>query len=244
MMTAASSKPLRKLGKHLRHVRAYLFPLANKRRSEFSFWKRKQREEGALLEGSYGWLYTTYFGLTPDFYAGKGVLDIGCGPRGSLEWAHMARERVGVDPLAEKYRKLGTDAHAMRYVKAGAESIPFPDEHFDVVAAFNSLDHVEDADRAIAEIKRLTKPGALFLLIVEVNHAPTNTEPLTLPWSIVDQFRDCFEVMDQRVYEVGDHHLYKQIRRGVLYDHSDPSDRPALMTAKFRKMDHATATLS
>ena len=241
MITAASWKPWRKLRKHLRHVRAKLSPLANKRRSEFSYWKCKQTESGHLDNAFYQWLYTTYFGLTPDFYADKRVLDIGCGPRGSLEWAHMARERVGVDPLAKQYRKLGTDAHAMRYVNAGAESIPLPDQHFDVVAAFNSLDHVEDADRAIAEIKRLTRTGGLFLLIVEVNHAPTNTEPLTLQWNVVDRFRDCFEMIEQRSYEVGDHRLYRQLRRGALYDHSDPSARPALITAKFRKLDHASA---
>jgi ubiquinone/menaquinone biosynthesis C-methylase UbiE len=241
MITTASWKPVRKMRKHLRHVRALLAPLAKKRRSEFSYWKRKRTEKGHLDNAFYEWLYTSYFRLTPGFYAEKRVLDIGCGPRGSLEWAHMARERVGVDPLANKYRELGTDAHAMRYVNAGAESIPLPDQHFDVVAAFNSLDHVEDVDRAIAEIKRLTKPGGLFLLIVEVNHLPTNTEPLTLQWNIVDQFRDCFKMIEQRSYEVGDHLLYRQLRRGVLYDHSDPADRPALITAKFRKVGHATA---
>jgi SAM-dependent methyltransferase len=244
MITAASWKPLRKLRKHLRHVRAQLLPLTNKRRSEYGYWKRKQTESGHLPNAFYEWVYTTYFGLTPDFYAEKRVLDIGCGPRGSLEWAHMVRERVGVDPLAKKYQKLGTHAHAMRYVNAGAESIPLPDQHFDVVAALNSLDHVEDVDRAIAEIKRLTKPGGMLLLIVEVNHAPTNTEPLTLQWDIVDRFRDCFEIVDQRSYEVGDHFLYRQLRTGARYDHSDPSDRPALITAKLRKTDHATAARS
>ena len=29
--------------------------------------------------------------------------DIGCGPRGSLEWATMAAERVGLDPPVNKY---------------------------------------------------------------------------------------------------------------------------------------------
>jgi hypothetical protein len=84
----------------------------------------------------------------------------------------------------------------------------------------------------------------MFLLIVEVNHAPTNTEPLTLQWDIVDRFRDCFEIVDQRSYEVGDHFLYRQLRTGARYDHSDPSDRPALITAKLRKTDHATAARS
>ena len=32
-------------------------------------------------------VYTVVFGLTRDDFAGKAVLDVGCGPRGSLEWA-------------------------------------------------------------------------------------------------------------------------------------------------------------
>jgi hypothetical protein len=63
---------------------------------------------------------------------------------------------------------------------------------------------------------------------------------LTLQWNIIDRFRDCFEMIEQRSYEVGDHRLYRQLRRGALYDHSDPSERPALITAKFRKLDHAS----
>jgi SAM-dependent methyltransferase len=241
MITAARWKPWRKLRKHLRHVRARMSPLRNKRAAELRYWKCKRAETGHLANEFYEWLYTTYFGLPRNFYADKRVLDIGCGPRGSLEWADMARERVGVDPMADQYRELGTDAHAMRYVTAGAERIPLPDQHFEVVAAFNSLDHVEDVDRAIREIKRLTTPSGLFLLIVEVNHPPTNTEPLTLQWDIIDRFRDCFELIEQRSYEVGEHRLYRQLRRGVLYDHTDPSERPALITAKFRKLERPHA---
>jgi SAM-dependent methyltransferase len=243
MIATVLWKPLRKLRKHLRHVRARVSPLTNKRSSEFNYWKCRRAQKGRLENAFYEWVYTTHFGLTPDFYAEKRVLDIGCGPRGSLEWAHAARERVGVDPLAKKYRKLGTHVHAMRYVNAGAESIPLPDQHFDVVVAFNSLDHVENVSQAIAEIKRVTKPGGLFLLIVEINHPPTNTEPLTLGWDIIDEFLDCFELIEQRSYEVGDHNLYRQLQRHALYDHSNPSDRPALITAKFRKLDNATTAL-
>lgn len=50
--------------------------------------------------------------------AGRRVLDVGCGPRGSLEWADRARVRVGLDPLVDAYRELGVADHAMGYVAA------------------------------------------------------------------------------------------------------------------------------
>ena len=39
-----------------------------------------------------------YFNLDKSFYKNKRILDVGCGPRGSLEWDDMALERVGLDP--------------------------------------------------------------------------------------------------------------------------------------------------
>jgi ubiquinone/menaquinone biosynthesis C-methylase UbiE len=132
--------------------------------------------------------YTDVFGLTTDDYAGKKILDIGCGPRGSLEWANMAEERVGLDPLADKYMKLGAANHKMTYVASPSEQIPFPDGHFDIVTSFNSLDHVDDLARTIHEIKRVAKPNGRFLLIVEIDHPPTPTEPLTLTKDILNSF--------------------------------------------------------
>ncbi len=75
-----------------------------------------------------------FFGLPLELYDGKRVLDLGCGPRGSLEWAERAAERVGLDPLADEYQRLHSREHAMTYVAAPAEAIPFPDSHFDVVS--------------------------------------------------------------------------------------------------------------
>jgi len=49
--------------------------------------------------------FLDYFGLSKDFYKGKKILDIGCGPRGSLEWADMTLERVGLDPPGRKILK-------------------------------------------------------------------------------------------------------------------------------------------
>ncbi len=118
-----------------------------------------QAAEGELRGDHYGGLFTGLVGVEPNFYAGKDVLDIGCGPRGSLNWAEMARRRVGLDPLAEDYRELGIDSHPMEYVAAAAEEMPFDDASFDVITSFNSLDHVEDLDRTIAEIKRVLRPG-------------------------------------------------------------------------------------
>src|SRR5690348_6575594 len=91
-----------------------------KRFFEFAFWVSRFARERRLSNSHYEFLFTELFGLDPSFYAGKRIVDIGCGPRGSLEWADMAAERVGVDPLAGAYQALGARHHKMRYVTANA----------------------------------------------------------------------------------------------------------------------------
>jgi ubiquinone/menaquinone biosynthesis C-methylase UbiE len=170
-------------------------------------------------------------------YRGKRILDIGCGPRGSLEWADVAAKRVGLDPLAEQYLALGAGQHKMQYVAAYSESIPFPDGHFDVVCSFNSLDHVVDLGRTIREIKRVTKRGGLLLLLVEINHQPTELEPHCLGWDSVELFKPEFVLRTQQHYECGKNGMYDSILEGLLYDHSAPVSRSAYLSALFRRID-------
>src|SRR3954468_20042683 len=105
---------------------------------ELAFWRARMDDEGGRLENRhYEHFFTTWFGLDRDFYVGRRVLDVGCGPRGSLEWATMAARRAGLDPLADAYRsELGASERAMEYLAAGAEAIPAPDDAFDVVTSF------------------------------------------------------------------------------------------------------------
>ena len=92
---------------------------------ELYYWKYKKTKEKQLGNSHYKFFFTTYFSLDEKFYRDKTVLDIGCGPRGSLEWANMAKERIGLDPLADKYLKLGAENHQMTYVNGYTEELPF-----------------------------------------------------------------------------------------------------------------------
>jgi SAM-dependent methyltransferase len=187
--------------------------------AELAYWRGRHREQGELTGEHYEWFYTTSFGLSRDDYAGKRILDIGCGPRGTLEWASGAAERVGLDPLADRYaEEFGIDRHAMSYVAAGAEDIPFPDGHFDIVTAFNALDHVDDIDATMAEMTRVARVGALALVLVEVGHAPTPTEPQSLGWDFLDGLPH-WHVLDRRRAALrDDHSIYSSWREGAPWE--------------------------
>jgi SAM-dependent methyltransferase len=191
---------------------------------ELRYWKRVTspiRDNRALLEqgrAHYEYFFTGFFGLTAEDYRGKAILDIGCGPRGSLEWAGMTRERVGLDPLVDKYRALCEGQQQMTYVCAPSEHIPFKNGSFDSVSSFNSLDHVDNVDATIAEMKRVTAPGGRILLIVEIGHAPTPTEPHFLDEHLADRFAPEFSCEDLRLFGVrDDHNLYGSMRDGIPF---------------------------
>jgi len=210
-------------------------PLARKRRYALHYWKRRVAKEGTFFNHHYEYFYTTHYRLDRSFYEGKRILDIGCGPRGSLEWADMAAERVGLDPLAGSYLRLGGRHQKMTYVSAPAEDIPFTDGHFDVVCSFNSLDHVDDLDRTVNEIIRILARGGLFLLITDLHDKPRIREPQTFKWEVIDKFCPPLEVLRENRYESRRSGIYENVRSGTAYDETDSSTRNAVLSAKFIK---------
>jgi SAM-dependent methyltransferase len=103
--------------------------------------------------------------------AGRRILDAGCGA-GSLVSALRDRGAIvtGFDKSAGMLelarRRLGDDAD-LRVAELGSP-LPFPDGTFDDVTASVVLHYLEDWGPALAEIRRVLKPGGR--LIVSVNH--------------------------------------------------------------------------
>jgi hypothetical protein len=98
---------LRKIKTLTNKALSTLIPTIWKTQSELRYWKNRKKEEGEFSNNHYPFFYTTHFDFTINDYRNKRILDIGCGPRGSLEWAQHASERVGLDPLADKYLAMG-----------------------------------------------------------------------------------------------------------------------------------------
>ena len=201
---------------------------------ELGYWKTVKLFSKSLTKNShYKYFYTDNFSIPEEFYNNKIILDIGCGPRGSLEWADTAKERIGMDPLAEQYLKMGAKEHKMSYIKAYVENIPFPENYFDVICSFNSLDHVENMELACQEIKRTLKHNGLFLLLVDIHKMPTLTEPQTMNWNFVREYFPEFEILEEKHLERTEtYKIYSNVRN------SKPAKKDALtgvLTAKLRK---------
>jgi len=98
---------------------------------------------------------------------GDRVLDVGCGT-GHLTFAVARRsgsgELRGVDvaqPYIEHARRHNQDARIVFEV-ADACALPFPDRNFDRVLSLLVLHFVPRAEQAIAEMRRVAKPGGVI----------------------------------------------------------------------------------
>ena len=98
---------------------------------------------------------------------GKSVLDLGCGGGFMSEaLARKGAQLTGVDP-SEAAIQVAQD-HAQReglkisYQVGAGENIPLGDHTVDCVVCVDVLEHVDDLDRVLDEIRRVLKPGGLF----------------------------------------------------------------------------------
>jgi SAM-dependent methyltransferase len=101
---------------------------------------------------------------------GARVLELGAGP-GTL-WAanrtripprcRFALTDISTGMLAAARRSVGTAEGAWHFAAADAQAAPFRDGSFDVVIANHMLYHVPDRPRAIAEARRVLRPGGRF----------------------------------------------------------------------------------
>ena len=103
----------------------------------------------------------------------RDVLDVGCG---AGHWGRALRPHlpddarlVGVD-REEAFLRLARE-HPGEYVVGTAEELPFADGSFDLVTCQTLLIHVRDPAVAIAEMKRVLRPGGVLLAAEPDNRA-------------------------------------------------------------------------
>lgn len=100
------------------------------------------------------------------------VLDIGCGEGGyALFSARQGAEIILADVAADKLetaraRLEKEGARSVRTLVTDANPIPLADGVISRVVAMEVLEHVEDPAQFMAELVRVARPGALFLLTV------------------------------------------------------------------------------
>lgn len=98
---------------------------------------------------------------------GKRVLDAGCGAGyGSAELAGAALWVTGVDraPEAVDFARASYRLPNLRFEQASCEALPHRDGAFDLVVAFEVIEHLENWRAFLGEARRLLSPSGQFVV--------------------------------------------------------------------------------
>lgn len=95
------------------------------------------------------------------------IVEAGCGTGGNLSYFQGIGNVAAFEPHAPAV-EIARDRHPAVRVEDGAlpGRVPFPDDSFDLVAALDVLEHVDDDVAALAALVRLGKPGAYIIITV------------------------------------------------------------------------------
>jgi|WetSurMetagenome_2_1015567.scaffolds.fasta_scaffold90311_2 SAM-dependent methyltransferase len=108
------------------------------------------------------------------------VVDVGCG-EGYILRQVRADEAVGVD-ISETALKEASAITNAALVKAHAESIPFPDGHFDAAICSEVLEHTTDPRAVVKELARIVKAGGT--IAISVPNEPLINRIKDMVWSL------------------------------------------------------------
>jgi SAM-dependent methyltransferase len=101
------------------------------------------------------------------FAAGRDVLDVGCGAGyGTAELARGARAVTGLDLAADagNYAQSRYGLHSVQFVRGSAASLPFRAGEFQLVTAFEVIEHLSEWRQAIQEAARVLTADGVFLV--------------------------------------------------------------------------------
>jgi SAM-dependent methyltransferase len=101
------------------------------------------------------------------FAAQARVLDMGCGTGyGTAELAQQARSTTGIDvsPEAIAYAQEHYPIPNVSFLAAPATALPFEAASFDLITAFEVIEHIDNWHDLLIEARRLLHPGGTFLV--------------------------------------------------------------------------------
>ena len=114
---------------------------------------------------------------------GQRMLDVGCGIgtpalrlAGTVE-ADITGVTINLGQAREAIARAAAAglSHRVKFDHADAMALPYPDASFDAAWAFESLLHM-DRSRALAEMKRVLRPGGRLVIADTCQHGPIGPE--------------------------------------------------------------------
>lgn len=131
---------------------------------EYDRWHARLEDDGSQSE----W-HALARGLLGEGRAveGKKTLEIGCGRGGFAEWlaaAGAVLTAADFSPVAVDAARARARHPSTQWRVEDIQRLSFADGEFDVVVSCETVEHVPEPRRALAELSRVLRPGGLLVL--------------------------------------------------------------------------------
>ena len=93
------------------------------------------------------------------------ILDVGCGTGANLLLLSKYGDAEGVD-ISDDALSFCRERGLQKVTKGAAEELPYADGLFDLITAFDVVEHLDDDVAGLKEMRRVLRPGGRVLLFV------------------------------------------------------------------------------
>ena len=137
-------------------------------------------------------------------FADRDVLEIGVGlGTDHLQFARAGARMTGIDLTARCIELTGKrceqEGVASDLRMMDAEALEFSDDSFDVVDSFGVLHHIPSTERAFAEVRRVLRPGGVFIGAVYSRESIFWWRLLASRWLTLGFLREPLEDLKARI---------------------------------------------
>lgn len=128
-----------------------------------------------------GWTHAlrAYLFQRAGLASARRALEVGCGT-GAILSGIQTRALHGLDLQLASFKQARLHAPAASLTCADALSLPYPEASFDITFCHFLLLWVSDPQRALLEMKRVTRPGGSVLALAEPDYSARVDEPAEL----------------------------------------------------------------
>jgi ubiquinone/menaquinone biosynthesis C-methylase UbiE len=102
--------------------------------------------------------------------AGRDVLDAACGSGYGSNVLHAAASYRGLDLDKRAIREARRWFPGVDFVEGSVYDLPTETESVGAITSFETLEHIEQPERAMAEFARVLRPGGVFVGSIPINH--------------------------------------------------------------------------
>jgi len=140
------------------------------------------------------------------FVKNKKVLDIACGEGfGSSYLSQFAQSIVGIDldsKSIEHARKAYGNKGQLNFLVGSMLQIPIVESNaFDVVVSFESIEHIENPDIFLREVKRVLKPKGVFIVSTPNKAIYTDKFHVQNPFHFREYYQDEFHDLIKKFFD-------------------------------------------